>query len=700
METNDKIAQAKDAPDVRELAKEYNRSLSEGYSLERVAELDEVRFTRWDAQSDDGKKHDANMKEGSQAFPWDGASDTRIPLADSIINDAVDIMTTAFSRATLKVGGTEVKDAETASIANNLMRWQVDTKLYHTLNRESELLAQYGQQYGWSALFVGWEQKSALKPRTITMDEIMQMAAQMEEGNPLKDLPELIMDAEQEDVVVDILQAQFPGLESKEARSAIRDLRNDGQTEIPQAYIAVNQPTIVALKPWEEISFPPETVDLQSARVIFRRTFLTEAELRAKVVDEDWDEAWVEEAVKTAGRSSELHDFSQTVTDLTLNESLTMYDNLIEVVYAYNRQVDKNGVPGIYFTVFNPIMSMHSTGDELYAKYELLDYIHCRYPFVEYRRERLKRRVTESRGVPDICRTWQNEIKTQRDSVFDSTSFETLPPIMVSKRIGVANKIGPAVQLPVTKPGEYEFMNPPARTPNTALNLIEIVMRQADEYFGRANPAIPPTQTQLKQQRIVNNWLITWTEAYQQMFQLSLQFLSPEEIQRITGTNAIPESGMMQFDFVLKFDVRELDTEYVNTKLSSIAQYVVPQDVGGVLDRNKLVEMITRSISPDIAEELVTDKTTASQKMYEDVKADVGGMMLGMEPQYVENDPAAQTKMQYAQEIVGRNPKAQQALQGDELFAQLFENYSKNLQMSVMQQQNAQIGRIGVNQVT
>ena len=184
------------------------------------------------------------------------------------------------------------------------------------------------------------------------------------------------------------------------------------------------------------------------------------------------------------------------------------------------------------------------------------------------------------------------------------------------------------------------------------------------------------------------------------MFALSLQYLSPEEIQRITGTGLPLESDMRQFDFVLKFDVRELDTDYVNTKLSSIAQYVVPQDVGGVLDRNKLLEMITRSISPDIAEELVIDQTTASQKMYEDVKADVGGMMLGMEPQYVENDPAAQTKMQYAQEIVGRNPKAQSALQGDELFAQLFENYSKNLQMSVMQQQNAQIGRIGVSQVT
>ena len=86
--------------------------------------------------------------------------------------------------------------------------------------------------------------------------------------------------------------------------------------------------------------------------------------------------------------------------------------------------------------------------------------------------------------------------------------------------------------------------------------------------------------------------------------------------------------------------------------------------------------------------------------MYGDVKTEIGLMMLGNEANYVENDPAAKTKMQYAQEIVSRNPKAQAALQGDEVFQQLFENYSKNLQMSIMQEENKTVGRIGVSQLT
>jgi hypothetical protein len=82
--------------------------------------------------------------------------------------------------------------------------------------------------------------------------------------------------------------------------------------------------------------------------------------------------------------------------------------------------------------------------------------------------------------------------------------------------------------------------------------------------------------------------------------------------------------------------------------------------------------------------------------MFKDVQNDIGMMLLGNEALYQENDPAAQTKMQFAQQVMQNNPKAQAALQSDENFRALFENYVKSLQMSVMQQQNAQIGRLGV----
>jgi hypothetical protein len=86
--------------------------------------------------------------------------------------------------------------------------------------------------------------------------------------------------------------------------------------------------------------------------------------------------------------------------------------------------------------------------------------------------------------------------------------------------------------------------------------------------------------------------------------------------------------------------------------------------------------------------------------MFKDVQSDIGMMLLGNEALYQANDPAAQTKLQYTQQVMQANPKAQAALQQDENFRALFENYVKSLQMSIMQQQNAQIGRIGVTPVS
>jgi hypothetical protein len=85
--------------------------------------------------------------------------------------------------------------------------------------------------------------------------------------------------------------------------------------------------------------------------------------------------------------------------------------------------------------------------------------------------------------------------------------------------------------------------------------------------------------------------------------------------------------------------------------------------------------------------------------LYKEVQSDIGLMMLGNEANYVENDPSAPSKLQYLQDIMSKNPKAQQSMQGDQHFRALMDNFIKNLQMSVMQQQNKQIGRTGVTPV-
>lgn len=695
----DKLVFASDTPDIGYLYSEFQRSTQNGGNTANIAENDDIRLARWAGQTSDGKKHSESLPDGEPAFPFEGASDVRCRLTDKTINELVGMLMTTFNRAQVKVTGTEINDGEFAASANILMTWLTQNKIRSELNNEAELLGQYTQQYGFSAMYVGWEQEMGTRFQTIRLDELMSVVQQAIQQNPntaIKDLPDAILDPTKEDYAVDLIQQYIVSLDKKDVKKAIKELRETGKAMIPEVYISKNLPLIVALKPYEEIAFPPETINIQQARVIFRRVFVSEVELRGMAKMQEWSDEFVEEAVAMAGMHSQFHDPNLIPAASLVNYQVHRNDHLIELVYAYSRQLDENGVQGIYQTIFCP-----RSGSEIYAEHGLLGYAHNKYPFVVYRRERLRRPIYESRGVPELCMTNQFEIKAQRDSIRDRTAFETMPPILVKKRLGGINKVAPAMHLPVTSPDDYRFMPAPTGNPAIAFNLIDRVELENAQYFGLFHPQASPQLTQVTQQTIVNNWLDVWSEIYSMTFSLLLQYLDPAEVESIIGSS-IPQnmsSISNKFDFRIRYDVRELDTEFVIEKLKAIMQFVLPLDQGGVIDKNKLVKAAIEAIDPDKAKDIIINTGTASQMLYRDIQSDIGLMMLGNEANYVENDPSAATKLQYLQDVISKNPKAQQSMQGDQHFRALLDNYVKNLQMSVSQQQNKQIGRTGVTPV-
>ena len=693
----DSLAIASADPHIGDLMGEYQRAMVNSSQGNLVTKFDNIRFARWAGQSDDGKKHSDLRPEGSPAWPFEGASDVRNRLIDLTCNELTTVLLTAFERADIRSSGTDLTDITVSSIANTLLQWVKNNKLSQQLRKEAELAAQYALQYGWSAFFVGWQQSISKRSQPITMEQVMQLA-QQSGVEVLQELPVLIVNAP--DQAAAIIDAAIPGLTLTEAKRMVKELAETGQSSYDEEYVSKNLPEIVALKPWDEIIFPPEAADLQRARVIFRRTWMSEVELREKITTEGWNADWVESALQQIGKSSTFYNINLLPTTNMLVYNGLNYTNMVEIVYAYTKSLDGDA-PAIFYTVFCPQSVANRKGDtQSWAIHERLDYAHGEYPFVEFRREQLRRAITDTRGIPELASTDQDEIKAQHDSIRDHTAFSTLPPIKVIKRIGSINKIGPGVALPVTNQNDYTFMEPPAREPTVAFNLIQRVEANHAAYFGTANALVPPIKTQLFQQALVNSWLMTWRNVFKQMFALCCQYMSPEEIQRITG-GTLPQNISEihnEFDLNIRFDVMNLDKEYVAQKIQFLSQ-IAQMDAGGVLNRNRLTEMMIQAIAPEMANELILNPQQASQKMYKDVQSDIALMLLGNEAMYQENDPTAQTKLQYAQQIIQSNQKAQAALQQDPNFQQLFQNYVKSLQMSVMQQQNAQIGRIGVSPV-
>ena len=687
--STDQMARVGEEPDISALTAELRRSATDYGASARVDRIESVRYCRWPGQTDDGKKwNDTNRNK--PAFPWDGASDTRYPLADEVVNGLVDLCSTAFWRSMLRVAPVNVSQLDQATTAHNLMDWAMNARMYNDLTRDVELLSQYMWTYGWAGVHVTWQQEMGQKEQTLTMDQVMALAAQSPEGSVLADLPNLIANPEANDQSAELMMAAFPNLKKRRALKAIRELRDEGRCGFPVPVMTVNKPMIAALSPYEELVLPPETTDVQSARVIFRRYYMTEAQLLNKVEVEDWDEEWAQEAINAMGKFSDYADFSVTVG--IAQNSVLDRENLIEVVYAYQKSLDADGVPGVFYTVFSP-----QVGGK-WGHFDLLEYSHGQYPFVVWRSEVVHRQVTESRGVPEICATWQQEIKAQRDSIFDYTSLTTLPPIEVPKTRGGNLKIGPAVQIPVLRRGEIGFLAPPAREPSVAFQLIESVMAQTDRYFGRPTEKVPPAVTQMRQQRIINNWLHGWTEAFRQVLSLTLQYIGPEEIMRITASQTPLPENVQEFDVMLKFDVRELSSDLVTEKLKAISSLVLPLDTAGVIDRSKLISVALRAIDPNLASELVMQQGPASQKMFSETNDEIALMSLGNPPNLRENDPTAAMRLQFSQQVLQSNPKYQAQLQQDQLFQANLQKYVENLQFSLQQQQNAVTGRLGVQQ--
>lgn len=690
----DLLAIASDKPHVGELLSEYNRAMVNSSQGNLVTKFDNIRFSRWAGQTDDGKKHSENRPDGSPAWPFEGASDVRNRLIDSSCNELSALLVMAFQKADIRVSGTELNDMSASQIASTLMRWIRDNKMSQQLLKEAELAAQYALQYGWSAFFVGWQQNISKRAQEITMQEVMALA-QNSGSAVLAELPSLIMSAPDEAAA--LIQASVPDLAIRDAKRMVKELAETGVTTKDEEYVSKNLPEIVALKPWDEIIFPPETADLQRSRVIFRRTWMSEVELREKITTENWNPDWVERALQTIGKSSTVYNLNLLPTTSMLIYNGVNYMNMVEVVYCYTKSLDGNA-PAIYYTVICPQAASDKTEfEDSWAIHERLDYAHGEYPFVEFRREQLRRAVVDTRGIPELASTDQDEIKAQHDSIRDHTAFSTLPPIKVVKRVGAINRVGPGISLPVVNQSDYSFMEPPAREPSVAFNLIQRVEANHAAYFGTVNGLVPPSKTQLLQQKLVNSWLMTWRSVFKQMFSLCCQYMSQEEIMRITGGQLPKQLSEIhnEFDFNLRFDVMDLDKEYIAQKVQFL-QSIKQMDSGGVLNSNALIEMLIKAIAPEMADQLIMNQQQASQKMFKDVQSDIGMMLLGNEALYQENDPTAQTKMQYAQQIMQANPKAQAALQQDQNFQQLFQKYIQNLQMSVMQQQNAVIGRIGV----
>jgi hypothetical protein len=644
-----------------------------------------TRYCIWPGQTDDGRKHQSAY--GQKIFPWENSSDVKIFLSEQIIRERVISLVNAFFKARVQVQPVESMDIDKRNAAESVLKWLLFSHCLDDLRREVRLAAEMRETYGLAIMAVDWEQQTRVEIKRFTMEEAMMMLQESQDPN-LQALLEVILDPEQEELAAQLMGEIVPELAST---VKIRQFREKGEVEWEQPYIFSSKPVVRSLEPWEDIIFPIQTDSIQRAPFVARRELLSEFELRERATLEGWDSEWVERAVKHKGELKRIH-LNIHRSDNFLFEQLR---DLIEVWHVYKKEHDdRTGATKVTRTV----LSYNITDKP--ALHELMPYDHAQYPFVELPRERNTRPLLESRGIPEIVKTAQEEIKVQRDFRVDRASISILPPLKTPAARGKFDLVlGPAMQIPERRPGEVSWMAPPPFDQGS-IEVEAATRADIDRYFGRMTEAVNPNMAMLHMQELVDSWLIDMKLVMAQVMALSQQYMTPEEVARITGNeqlqfNASPQDIRGRFDITAEFDARLLDNEALGAKLDYLAKVLVPLDSFGVIDRAGLVKYMFQAVDPNLAGLLVQDIGAATAAEQEDEQTAFAKIAAGTEPPLKEGGQNAQVRLQTLQQIIQSNPAVQQRYQQDEIFRSMIDARAQAFQFQLQQQQNAVIGRTG-----
>ena len=664
-------------PNVETLRNAYSETLIdlEGY-FDLCRNSYDDRRNDWAGKSRDHRKH------GADAFPWEGAADMEAHTIDERITRLVSLFMSALNRANVRAFPVEAGDIARSVVVSGFLKWMVSSGYIPRFKREMELGANYLLERGMLLTYVGWHREDRRFLQELSLEQIAQNSPE---------LAQAIVAGLADGEVTALIQAAFEGISTARAKKALKDLKKTGIAELPVVRRQIDAPEVKTLAPDGDFFFPSYVTDPQRAPYCFWRTYYTPQELENKVVTDDWDKDFVDYVIgHYRGVSIDVTNREENLSrNSTLNNSAYESNDLIELVYGYQRLIDReDGSEGIYCTVFHKDFS----GNDLapgYAKFELLNGYED-YPVVVTKLSEDSKRLYDTPTIPDILRGIQNQIKVERDSRIDRNSIATLPPIL--HPVGQApTDWGPGRMIPYRRKGDLDFA--PAPSLNSGSIEIEQTMEdQADRLCGLDEKS---QISQIRQQFLVDKFLQHSAEVLRMCYRCFQRFGPDSIFFRVTG---VPDPQIFDkgnpeenFDIVVNYDVLNSDTESQEKKLEQIVA-LTQMDRNGRINVDRLLDTVANAIDPVLADSILQPTEAAQEQIIKKVTDDLSKIYSGIEVNAQPN--GAQIALQLIQEYV-QQPDITQRLQTDESFAARIEKYSSQYTFQLQQMQNAQIGRLG-----
>jgi len=675
-----------------------------------------TRFCFWEGQDESGKKLKA-ANGGKEVFPFEGASDVRVRTADDIVNYLTGVLMAAATRASTRIEGLDGVDQEKAARLRTLLKWLLKNKLGRRFFRELVKACQYmlGDSPGVAVVGIYWKQEEALEWQPISLQDLPALyanALQMEQLDPAtaQELVAVLLDMANDQEALMRMEVMFPMATKARRKTMLREFRETGESRFPNPYLKVNRPEVCAHRLFQDLFIPSNCTDIQEAPYIHRRCLLTKGQVQTRQRVEGWSDEFVTALLEKRGQSAftEADAIEESISEMTRNSTDTTerLRDKYEVIYTHERIVNSDNVQAVYVTVWS------ATAEKAAKDRYMQEYYHGDYPYVEMPREILNDSLWDSRGVPEIVATDQAQQKRQDDQFCDHTTLVTVPPFTVPRnRPHLQLKIAPLALVKEDRPGQIGPMKM-MPYPRTSEEYAARIMQRVAWYFGIPIDGVPESVVIAKQQMLVNIFLASLSDMVRMVTQLSMQYMEPEELMRVMAGKGnqramqsmqeLPQTrreiqGMFDVHFWL--DVRTLDNEFVLKIADAIGKIVLPMDTKNTAERDKLVQMMFSMIDPQLADEVLTDVESVSMQEIEEEEMNFVKAYSGIEPEMAEDGQNFELRAQWLQQrlqMIQQQPEAY--AQPSPATQEIWQRRMQHLGFMVQQQQNAQTGRVGVQQ--
>ena len=311
--------------------------------IQRGRENEKIRYMRWAGQSKDQRKH------GSKPFPYDGASDMKVPLSEVYINYRTNAAMAASKR--MRVSAVPMSSSQQsirkARAVSDFVRFLL--AVIPDYAAQKERMCNDVQTYGLSFVTPYWDKRTMRTLKTIYLEDLP------------PEVEEALQSPEGFETAVRVLSEQGPTLgfqiggddptEDKieeHAREVLEDLRDKGKATVHRVTDKIDQGAIYTLSPIEDVFFAANTInDIQSAPYYFQIIYYPVKDLRQKVETDNWDPDFVdycEENLVGKDTFGLILDARPVASDY--NGLVDKLKNTVQICHCFQKKTDKYGIMG------------------------------------------------------------------------------------------------------------------------------------------------------------------------------------------------------------------------------------------------------------------------------------------------------------------------------------------------------------------